>query len=70
MYVDHVAYGTVDLPAGAQEPLARPSALGKEVLREFGLLLGCDRLNIAGVYGLSVRALPLVREEIPNFHAA
>lgn len=70
MYVDHVAYGSVHLPASAQETFTRPLALGKEGLRKFGFFFGCDRFNITGMYGLSFGTFPFMREKIPNFHAA
>lgn len=36
-------------------------------MREFGLLLGGNRLDAAGVDGLAVDRLELVRQEVPDF---
>lgn len=66
MDVDHVHHRALDVPAGSQEALARPSALGEKVLREFRLLLARHRLYVAGMDHLVGHRFPLVCHEVPH----
>lgn len=68
MNVDKVKSSAFDAPAGPQEALSTPLALGKEMLRKFGLLLCRHRLDVARMNCLALNALILVGQKVPYFY--